>query len=38
MWDKQKVSVVFPAYNEENYVGKAVKDFLATKVRIMNLL
>jgi len=32
MWNKQKVTVVFPTYNEEDYVGKAVKDFLSTKV------
>jgi len=32
MWKGKKVSVVFPAYNEESYVAKAVKDFLSTGV------
>ena len=32
MWKNKKVSVVFPAYNEEGNIATAVKDFLATDV------
>ena len=32
MWNKQTVSIVLPAYNEEKGVGPAVKEFLATSI------
>jgi glycosyltransferase involved in cell wall biosynthesis len=32
MWRGKTVSIVFPAYNEADYVGHAVADFLATGV------
>lgn len=32
MWKRKKVSVVFLAYNEENYVKKAIEEFFATKI------
>jgi glycosyltransferase involved in cell wall biosynthesis len=32
MWNGRTISVVFPAYNEEEYVADAVEDFLATGV------
>ena len=32
MYNKQTVSVVLPAYNEEKGIAKAVKEFIATKV------
>src|SRR3989338_82339 len=32
MWKGQKVSVIFPAYNEEKNIRKAVNDFFLTKV------
>lgn len=32
MWKKRKVSIVFPAYNEEKNIERAVKDFLSTKL------
>lgn len=32
MWKKRKVSVVFPAYNEEKNIERAMKDFLSTKL------
>jgi len=32
MWKKQKVSVIFPAYNEKENIAQAVKEFLATGV------
>jgi glycosyltransferase involved in cell wall biosynthesis len=32
MWNKKKVSVVFPAYNEERSIRNAVKEFFSTKV------
>jgi glycosyltransferase involved in cell wall biosynthesis len=32
VWNDKMVSVVFPAYNEAEYVGEAVGDFLATGV------
>jgi glycosyltransferase involved in cell wall biosynthesis len=32
MWNGKRVSVVFPAYNEEPYVGDAVRDFLGTGI------
>lgn len=32
MWHNKKVSVVFPAYNEEKYIKKAIIDFMSTNV------
>jgi len=32
MWEKKKVSVVFPAYNEENNIKRAVNNFLDTGI------
>lgn len=32
MWNKKKISVILPAYNEEKYIKKAVDDFFNTKV------
>ena len=32
MWNGKSLTVVFPAYNEEDYIGKAVQDFLSTGV------
>jgi glycosyltransferase involved in cell wall biosynthesis len=32
MWNGRSISVVFPAYNEQDYVAAAVEDFLATGV------
>lgn len=32
MWNGKKISIVFPAYNEEKNIRKAVNDFLATKI------
>ncbi len=32
MWNKKKVSVVFPAYNEEKYIKTAIEDFFSTGV------
>ena len=31
MWKKRKVSVVFPAYNEEKNIARAIKDFRSTQ-------
>jgi len=31
MWNKKKVSVVFPAYNEEKGIGKAIREFFSVK-------
>ncbi len=30
MWEGKRVAVVFPAYNEENYIAKAIDDFFAS--------
>jgi len=30
MWNGQKVSVVFPCYNEQEGIGRAIEDFFAT--------
>jgi glycosyltransferase involved in cell wall biosynthesis len=32
MWNNQTISVVFPAYNEEENIAEAVKDFLSVQV------
>jgi len=32
MWNKKSVSIVFPAYNEEDNIAQAVSDFLAVEV------
>jgi len=32
MWNKKKISVVLPTYNEEKNIRKAVNDFIATGV------
>lgn len=32
MWQNKKVSVVFPAYNEEENISAAISDFLATGI------
>ncbi|MEA2037375.1 MAG: glycosyltransferase family 2 protein [Nanoarchaeota archaeon] len=32
MWKKKKVSVVFPAYNEEENIKNSIEDFFSTKV------
>jgi len=32
MWNKKTVSIVFPAYNEEENIARAVADFLAVEV------
>lgn len=30
MWKDKSISVVFPAYNEEENIGKAIKDFISS--------
>jgi glycosyltransferase involved in cell wall biosynthesis len=30
MWEGKRVAVVFPAYNEENYIASAIEDFFAS--------
>ncbi len=32
MWEGKKVSVVFPCYNEEKNIKRAIEDFFSTKV------
>ncbi len=32
MWNHKRISVVFPAYNEEKGIGAATKDFLGTGI------
>ena len=32
MWKNKKVTVVFPAYNEEKSIRKAIDDFFSTRV------
>jgi hypothetical protein len=32
MWNKKTVSIVFPAYNEEDNIARAVADFLAVEM------
>ena len=30
MWEHKRVSVVLPAYNEEEHIAESVRDFLQT--------
>ena len=32
MWECKKISVVFPAYNEEENIKNVIDDFFSTKV------
>ena len=32
MWDRYKISLVFPAYNEQENIAQSIKDFQALRV------